>query len=106
MELQDQLGPIQGAGGRVVAVSTDTLESSSSLASQLHLGYPILQDRDHALGSAFDVFRLPMSGMDMGPVDSHSMFVVDANGRVAWKKLAPDTMHVPVDQVVAAVRTT
>jgi len=29
----------------------------------------------------------------MGPVDSHSMFVVDANGRVAWKKLAPDTMR-------------
>ncbi len=104
MELQDQLGPIQDAGGRVVAVSTDTLESSRSLASQLHLGYPILQDRDHALGSAFDVFRLPMSGMDMGPVDSHSMFVVDANGRVGWKKLAPDTMHVSVDEVVNALK--
>jgi peroxiredoxin len=104
VELQDQLKPIQDAGGRVVAVSTDALESSRSLASQLHLGYPILQDRDHALGSAFDVFHLPMSGMDMGPVDSHSMFVVDANGRVAWKKLAADTMHVSVDEVVNAVK--
>jgi peroxiredoxin len=88
----------------VVAVTTDSLESSKSLASQLHLGYPILQDRDHGLGSAFDVFRLPMAGMDMGPVDSHSIFVVDANGRVAWKKLAPDTMHVAVDEVVTAVK--
>ncbi|PZR94340.1 MAG: hypothetical protein DLM67_12635, partial [Candidatus Nephthysia bennettiae] len=69
------------------------MESSKSLASQLQLGYPILQDRDHALGSAFDVYRLPMAGMDMGAVDSHSIFVVDANGRVAWKRLAADTMH-------------
>ena len=104
MDLQDQLNPIQQAGGRVVAVSTDTLDSSRSLASQLHLGYPILQDRYHALGSAFDVFRLPMGGMDMGPVDSHSIFVVDSNGHVAWKRLAADTMHVSVDEVVGAVK--
>jgi peroxiredoxin len=88
----------------VIAVSTDPLLTSKSLASQLQLGYPILEDRDHALGSQFDVYRLPMGGMDMGPVDSHSIFVVDANGRVAWKRLAPDTMHVSVDEVVNAVR--
>ncbi len=74
------------------------------MAGQLQLGYPILEDRDHALGSAFDVFRLPMGGMDMGPVDSHSIFVVNASGRVAWKQLAADTMHVSVDQVVLAVK--
>jgi hypothetical protein len=54
--------------------------------------------------TAFDVFRLPMGGMDMGPVDSHSIFVVDANGHVAWKRLAADTMHVSVDEVVGAVK--
>jgi peroxiredoxin len=73
------------------------------LASQLKLGFPILEDRDHRLGSAFDVYRLP-SGMDMGAVDNHSIFVIDASGHVAWKQLAPDTMHVPIEQVIAAVR--
>src|SRR3989442_1651503 len=59
---------------------------------------------DGARGSSgYGVFRLP-SGMDMGAVDGHSIFVLDASGRVAWKQLAPDSMHVPVDQVVAAVR--
>jgi len=86
-----------------VAVSTDPTETSKSVVSQLHLGFPILEDRNHELGSAFDVYRLP-SGMDMGPVDNHSIFVIDASGRVAWKQLAPDTMHVPVDQVVSAVK--
>jgi len=87
----------------VVAVSTDQLPTSRSLADQLRLGYPILEDRDHRLGSDFDVFRLP-SGMDMGPVDSHSMFVIDSTGHVAWKQLASDSMHVPMDQVISAVR--
>jgi peroxiredoxin len=86
-----------------VAVSTDPVATSSSLATQLHLGYPILQDSDHQLGSGFGAFRLP-SGMDMGAVDNHSIFVIDASGKVAWKQLAPDSMHVPVDQVVSAVK--
>jgi len=102
VELQGQLGAIQASGGRVVAVSTDPLASSKSLASQLQLGFPILEDRDHRLGSAFDIVNLP-SGMNMGPVDNHSIFVIDASGHVAWKQLAADSMHVPVDQVVAAV---
>lgn len=103
MELQGQIDAIKAAGGKVVGVSTDPAATSASLAAQLHLAFPILEDRDHVLGSGFGVFRLP-SGMDMGDVDGHSIFVVDASGRVAWKQLAPDTMHVQVDQVVAAVR--
>lgn len=42
----------------------------------------------------------------MGDVDSHSIFVVGSSGQVAWKKLAPDTMQVPVDQVITAVKST
>ena len=103
MELQGQLTAIRAAGCQVVGVSTDSVATSASLAAQLQLGFPILEDRDHVLGSGFGVFRLP-SGMDMGAVDGHSIFVVDASGRVAWKQLAPDSMHVPVDQVVAAVK--
>lgn len=87
----------------MVAVSTDPLPTSRSLAIQLNLGFPILEDPDHRLGSAFDIFRLP-SGMDMGPVDNHSIFVIGPAGLVAWRQLAPDTMHVPIDQVVAAVK--
>lgn len=84
-------------------MSVDPLTTSRSLAAQLQLGFPILEDAGHALGSAFGVFRLP-GGMDMGPVDSHSIFVIDPSGRVRWKQLAPDTMHVPVDAVLAALK--
>ena len=84
-------------------MTVDPLATSRSLAAQLHLGFPILEDTEHALGSAFGIFRLP-GGMDMGPVDSHSIFVIDAASRIRWKRLAPDTMHVPVDAILAALR--
>ena len=77
---------------------------SRSLAAQLGLEFPVLEDRDHALGSAFGVFRVP-GVHDMGPVDNHSIFVIDADGRVRWKRLAPGTMHVPMDAILAALRS-
>ena len=93
----------RSAGAKVLGVSVDPVDQSKSLAGQLKLGFPILEDRNHALGSAFGVFRLP-GGMDMGPVDSHSIFVIDASGHVRWEQLAPDTMHVAVSDVLAAVQ--
>lgn len=103
MELQGELPGIQRLGGRVVAASTEPLSLSSSLASQLHLAFPILEDRNHTLGSAFGIFHLP-SGMDMGPTDSHSIFIIDRSGKVRWKRIAPDTMHVPITDVLAALK--
>jgi len=103
VELQDRLPQIQALNGRVVGVSVDGLTESTSLTEQLSLGFPLVEDRDHRLGSAFGVFRLP-GGMDMGPVDSHSIFVIDSGGHVRWRQLAPDTMHVPVDDVIAALK--
>jgi thioredoxin-dependent peroxiredoxin len=104
VELQNQLPQIEALNGSVVGVSVDGLDQSKSLVEQLKLGFPIVEDREHRLGSAFGVFRLP-GGMDMGPVDSHSIFVIDATGHVRWRQLAPDTMHVPVDDVLAALKT-
>jgi thioredoxin-dependent peroxiredoxin len=89
----------------VVAVTVESLRVSRSLAAQLGVGYSILEDRDHRLGSAFGVFRMP-GVMDMGPVDNHSVFVIDAAGRVQWEQLAPETMHVPMDAILAALRST
>jgi len=103
VELQDQLPRIQALNGRIVGVSVDSLTASKSMIQQLNLGFPLVEDRDHRLGSAFGVFRLP-GAMDMGPVDSHSIFVIDSSGHVRWRQLAPDTMHVPVDDVIAALK--
>jgi peroxiredoxin len=103
IELQNALPQIQGFGARVVAVTVEPIETSRSLASQLNLGFAILQDIDHQVGSAFHVFRLTV-GMDMGPVDNHSILILDSAGRVAWRELAPETMHVSIDHVLGALK--
>ena len=103
MELQSDLSTIQGLNASVVAVSVDPIETSKSLAQQSHLGFPILEDTNHQLGSAMGDFRVP-SGMDMGPVDSHAIFVVGTDGKVSWKDQEPSAMHVPDAAVIAALR--
>ena len=104
MQLQHDLSTIRAAGGSVVAVSVDPVATSQGLASQLHLGFPILQDTNHQLGADFGDFHLTASGMDMGPVDNHAIFVLDSHGVIRWKALAADTMHVDDQAVIAALR--
>lgn len=103
MELQTDLPRIEALNASVVAVSVDPIQQSQSLAQQLHLGFPILEDTNHQLGSALGDYRLP-GGMDMGPVDSHAIYVIDPNGTVGWKDQEPNTMHVSDSQVIAALR--
>lgn len=95
---------IQALGGTMVAVSVDPLATSQGLAAQSHLHFPVLQDTGHLLGSAFGVFDLS-GGMSMGPVDRHSVFVLNPNGTVHWEQLSLVSMSVPVSSVISAVRS-
>ena len=103
MELQKDLPTIQGLDAVVLAASVDPVATSQSTAQQLHLGYPILEDTDHQLGSALGDFRVP-GGMDMGPVDSHAVYIIGPSGAVAWQQQAPNTMHVPDAAVIDALK--
>ncbi len=102
VELQQQRNQLASEGAKVVAVSTDSLQVSSSVTQQLGLNYPILVDRPGGLGAAFGVFQ---SGGHMGSTDEHSMFVIDAGGVVRWKQISP-SMHVAMADVLEAVKST
>lgn len=83
-------------------MTVEPIEVGQGLVTQLHLDYPILSDSDHRLGQALGDFRVP-GMMDMGPVDNHAIFIVDAQGTIAWKDQEPDTMHVSDEDVLAAL---
>lgn len=102
VELQRDRDRFAAEGAKVVAVSTDSLQVSTSVTQQLGLGYPILADRPDGLGAAFGVFQ---SGGHMGSTDEHSMFVIDASGIVRWKQISP-SMHVAMADVLEAVKAT
>lgn len=103
VELQNDLPEISALGVKVVAVSTDPLAVSISLAQQLQLGFPILSDTAGGFGSSFGVFNLS-GGMNMGPVDRHSFFIIGPHGHVRWKRLSLNAMHVPMSDVLAALK--
>jgi hypothetical protein len=83
----------------------DPIGTSRSVAQQMHLGFPILEDVNHHLGDASRDFHLTVGGMDMGPVDNHAVFVLDKNGVVLWKDMAGDTMNVDESDILRALRT-
>jgi len=86
-----------------VALKRDRLLVLGGLVIVSALAWGYLFQQAHGM-QAMNVDGMNMSGMDMGPVDSHSIFVVDASGHIRWKELAPDTMHVPVDDVISALK--
>jgi peroxiredoxin len=103
--LQQDLPAIRKMEGEVVAISVDPMNVSQSAAKQMKLGFPILDDDNHQLGTAFADFHLTTAGMDMGPVDNHAMFVLDRDGRVQWKSMAAGTMNVNESDMLNAIRS-
>jgi peroxiredoxin len=84
----------------VLAVTTDPLDTSRSLASQLRLGYPIAYDSSYGLGTRFGVFS--STGHMGAAADQHAIVILDTEGNVRWKQVSP-SMHVPMQDVMAAL---
>lgn len=99
-DLQAALPSLQPYGASVLAVTTDPIDISTSVASQLGLSYPIVEDVDHALGSAMGTF---VSSGHMGAADQHSVVVLGPDGSYAWRSQNGTTMYVAPGDVVAAV---
>ena len=100
-QLQQQLPAMQAEGARVIAATMDPVNMSASVAQQLGLSFPILEDQNHILGSAFGTYEA--SG-HMGSVDQHSVVVLDATGNVVWRDLAGTTMYVSPDDILTALK--
>lgn len=97
MELQRAYPQIRALGARLVAVSTNSVSTSTSLAHHLRLTFPILSDASGALGSAFGIFT---PSMDM---EAHAVFVIGPHGTVRWYKISHRAMHVSIASVLHAL---
>lgn len=86
----------------VLAASVEPLEVSRPLAERLGITYPILTDTDHKVAAAYGIYNLPGG---MGPLATHSMFLIDKEGRVRWSQVSlemyiqPATIEAQVAQL-------
>jgi len=100
-EIQGAMPDLEAAGAHVLGVTMDPVDVSTSVASQLHLSYPIVEDVGHALGSAMGTY---VPSGHMGAADQHSVVVLSADGTVVWRNLAGTTMYVAPGDILGAVK--
>jgi len=100
-EIQGAMSDLEAMGAHVLGVTMDPVEVSASVAAQLHLSYPIVEDVDHQLGSAMGTY---VSSGHMGATDQHSVVVLGPDGSVTWRMLAGTTMYVAPSEIVDAVK--
>jgi peroxiredoxin len=98
-QLQDRLGEIEKAGGRLVAVSADRPEEAAQLAKRLALTFPVRPDPELRVAAAHGVRQAGLG------VALPALFIVDATGKVRWRKVGESIPDRPtVDEVLAALR--
>ena len=100
-EIQGIMSDLEDAGAKVLGVTMDPVGVSTSVAAQLQLSYPIIEDVDHQLGSAMGTY---VSSGHMGASDQHSVVVLGPDGSVTWRNLAGSTMYVAPSEIVDAVK--
>jgi peroxiredoxin len=103
VELNENLSAFEKEGAVVIAAVTDPLEYSKKTAQENNIQFPIMYDPNHQLGSKYGVYNVP-GGMDMGPVDTHSIFLIDKEGVVRWYEISPHEMYVPLDSILKELK--
>lgn len=70
---------------QVVAATVQSMEITEPLAQKLGITYPIMTDTDHKVSEAYGVYNLPGG---MGPLSTHSMFLIDKQGNIRWSQVS------------------
>ena len=84
--MQSRLPEIKALGAEVLAVSADAPQESRKMAESAELEFSLLSDSE---GKALDAFGLrhPGGSIDGGDIARPAVFIIDREGRVAWREL-------------------
>jgi peroxiredoxin len=97
--LQQRYAEIQQLHGEVLAISTESLENQQALKEELQLTYPVLHDGEAAVAPRYGGLR------EGTTVQNPATFVVDRNGRIAFRFIGHGSAEDPLtDQVLAVLR--
>ena len=82
----EKLAPrFDGLGARILGISVDSHYSNTEFANKLKLSFPLLSDWKKEASIAYGVL-LPEYGYA-----ARAIFIVDKQGRVAYRDISPDT---------------
>jgi len=95
VELQRDYERFKASGAEIVAVSTETLEASTRMATGRSIEYPVLADAEHRVVEAYGVYDLLGDGRA-----TPSVFIVDEKGVIIWKYIGEDTLDRPDSEAI------
>jgi peroxiredoxin len=97
--LEARRAELERSGAALVAVSVDPVERSRALVERARLGFPILSDPGAGAAKAWGVWHASKG------IALPALFVVDREGRVAWRHVSEVVTDRPAeDEVLRVVR--
>lgn len=101
---QDQLAQFNGMNATVLGIAVDGLFSLLAFKSQNDIAFPLLSDHDRSTVRAYDVALDDFAGIEGYTASHRAVFVVDAEGQIAWAwQGANPGVEPDYDAVAAAV---
>ena len=102
--LQDAIGRFADLNATVVGISVDGLFSNLAFAAQNNVQFPLLTDHDRSTTQAYGVIWEDFAGIEGFSVANRSVFIVDEEGTITYKWVAPNPGVEPdYDEVEAAL---
>jgi peroxiredoxin (alkyl hydroperoxide reductase subunit C) len=96
--IERDLPRIEALGASVLGISVDSHHANQAFAERLGLSFPLLSDFHRRTAAAYGVL-LAEAG-----ISHRAVFVVDRDGRIAYRDVAPDPGQVPSnDRLIAAL---
>lgn len=81
-DFADNISALADLHAQVIGISTDSIEKHADFARRYSLKFPLIADTDKRIGQAFGV-----AGNFVRPVHKRAIFVIDAKGKLVWKKI-------------------
>ncbi len=101
---QDSLARFNDMNAVVLGISADYPFAQQAFASQNNVSFPILSDFKHEAATAYGVTLPNFAGIEGYTANQRAVFVVNADGVIAYKWVGPNPGVEPnYDEVAAAV---
>jgi len=102
---RDQLNDFAGANSAVLGISVDSPFANKEFAARHGLGFPLLSDLGREVIRQYDVVFEDLAGVKGFTVAKRAVFVIDGQGVVRYRWVAPEPKVEPdYAEVAAAVK--
>ena len=88
-EIQKEIARFRQLDAEVLGISVDSWYANQEFARKLNLSFTLLSDFDHAACAAYGML------MPEKRYSGRALFLVDKQGRIAWREIAPTPTEIP-----------